>query len=95
MNTLLTGHQTKTIKPKKFAAEKIDLNSSYYVTNKIFKLTLYLLYIERMIGKQPKNNFFIYEMLGSTLSANYLKTDFGTLESKDFINESDDALKQY
>ncbi len=37
----------------------------------------------------------VYVILGSTLSANYLKTNFGASEPKDFINESNDALKQF
>ena len=45
--------------------------------------------------KMAKKYFSEYETMGGTLSANYLKTDFGASKSKKFINESNTVLNNY
>ncbi len=82
-------------KAKIFAISNSGLNYSYYGTNEILKLTLVYIAHKQNNIKEAEKFFSEYENMESTLSANYLKTDFGASKSKTFINEFNTVLSKY
>tara|TARA_Y200000002_G_scaffold378299_1_gene385395 strand:- start:77 stop:1948 length:1872 start_codon:yes stop_codon:yes gene_type:complete len=82
-------------KAKEFAIKNSDLNYSYYGTNEVLKLTLVFIAHKQNELKLAKKYFLEYETMEETLSANYLKTDFGASKSKKFINEFNTVLNSY
>ena len=82
-------------KAKEFAIKNSDLNYSYYGTNEVLKLTLVFIAHKQNELKLAKKYFLEYETMEETLSANYLKTDFGASKSKKFINEFNTVLNNY